>query len=202
MTTQVRATCWSVTINNPNQSDEENIARARQISGWKVYGQLERGEQGTLHYQLCITTPQVRFAAVKKAFPRAHVEAARDRRALEKYVNKEETRVGSLTVSQEKYPTHSKLMEWYGEYFTKYGDERGGVDDHEFLKVFDLMVNQKIREGYYVESLAVNPQIRCAIQKFGRAINFRERARRQTDRQTVQNNNEVNSITQDAAYDE
>ena len=31
-----RATCWSVTINNPLPADDENIARAKQRSGWKV----------------------------------------------------------------------------------------------------------------------------------------------------------------------
>lgn len=196
MNTQ-RATCWSVTINNPTKNDDENIAKARQCSGWKVYGQLEVGANGTPHYQLMVTTPQVRFSALKKVFPRAHIEVARDRRALEKYVSKEDTRVASLTISQDKYPTHSKLMEWYGEFFTSYGEEHGGVDDREYLKIFDLMCNQKIREGYYVETFAVNPQIRSAIQRFGRAINFRERVRRQTDRQTTENIVEGIHITQD-----
>lgn len=182
-----RGTCWSVTINNPTKSDDEWIAQARQKSGWKVHGQKEVGEQGTEHYQLMVTTPQVRFSALKKAFPRAHIELARDRTALSKYVVKEDTRVASLTITQDKYPTHSKLMEWYGEEFTRYGEERGGVDNHEYLKIFDQMVDRKIREGYYVESYAVNPQIRSAVQKFGRAINFREMVRRQTDRQTTEN---------------
>lgn len=190
MAKQDRATCWSITINNPVKADEENIARARQQSGWKVHGQLEKGENGTPHYQLMVTTPQVRFSAVKKAFPRAHIEIARDRTALAKYVQKEDTRIGQIE-SQSMYPTHSTVMKWYGDYFLKHGEENGGVDNGEYLKIFDKMCEQKIREGYYVESLAVNPQIRSAIQKFGRAIYFREVVRRQTDRQTQENNVEV-----------
>lgn len=180
-----RATCWSVTINNPIKSDEENINLARQKSGWKVYGQLEKGESGTPHYQLMVTTPQVRFAAIKKAFPRSHIEVARDRTALSKYVQKEETRISEIS-SQSLYPSMSKVMEWYGEFFEQYGIDHDGVDDKDFLKIFDLMCDAKIRQGYYVESYAVNPQIRSSIKKFGRAINFRERVRRQTDRQTTE----------------
>lgn len=184
---QERATCWSVTINNPTKSDDEWIAQARQKSGWRVYGQLEKGENGTPHYQLMVTTPQVRFSALKKAFPRAHIEIARDRRALEKYVNKEDTRVETLKVSQDKFPTHTTLMAWYGEYYDTY-EKTLGHECFDPLECFDLMIRQKITQGYYCETLGVNPQIRSAIKNYGRSIAQRERVlRRQTDRQTVEN---------------
>lgn len=179
-----RATCWSVTINNPTQSDDEWIALAQQKSGWKVYGQREKGAEGTEHYQLMVTTPQVRFSAMKKAFPRGHIEIARDRVALSKYVQKSDTKIGDIE-SVAKYPSMSQLMSWYGQSFEAYGLQHDGVDDSEFLKIFDLMCNQKIREGYVVEFMAINPQVRSAVKKFGRSINFRERVRRQTDRQTA-----------------
>lgn len=188
MASQVRGTCWSVTINNPTKSDDEYIALARQKSGWQVLGQLEQGEQGTPHYQLMVTTPQVRFSALKKTFPRAHIELARDRTALSKYVKKEESRVAGLPLGQELYPSYTKLMGMYGEFFDAYGEEHGGVDDKEYLTIFRLMIKQKIREGYYVEHHAVNPQILSTIKMYGRDIAFRERARRQTDRQTDENN--------------
>lgn len=172
-----------MTINNPTKSDDEWIAQAQQRRGWKVYGQREQGAQGTEHYQLMVTTPQSDFAALKKAFPRAHIELARDRTALAKYVTKEDTRVADLP-SNSSYPTYSKIMEWFGEETIVYCDEHGGIDDSEYLKIFDIMIRNKIREGYYCESYALNPQVRGAIQKFGRAISFRERHRRQTDRQT------------------
>lgn len=194
MTTQTRGTCWSVTINNPTKSDDEWIAIARQKSGWKVYGQREKGEQGTEHYQLMVTTPQVRFSALKKAFPRGHIELARDRTALSKYVQKEDTKVGDLPINQDAYPSHSKLMAMFGEYFDRYGNENGGIDDSEYLRVFRLMIKEKIRQGYYVEQYAVNPQILSLIKTYGRDIAFRERVRRQTDRQTSEINVAVNDI--------
>jgi hypothetical protein len=188
-----RATCWSVTINNPNKADDENIAVAKQKSGWAVYGQKEVGESGTEHYQLMVTTPQVRFSAVKKAFPRSHIEVARDRKALTKYVSKESTRIGALPTDN-KFPSMTTVMAWFGEEFDNYKPFGDGINDHEYLAVFDAMVHKKIREGFYLESMAVNPQIRCAIKMFGRSIANRERARRQTDRQTDENKVEVNSI--------
>lgn len=79
-----RARYWSLTINNPTPDDEERIALARQ-RGWRVEGQLEKGEEGTPHYQLCLDCgAQQRFSAVKKAFPRAHIEAAKSAVALKK----------------------------------------------------------------------------------------------------------------------
>lgn len=104
-----RATCWSLTINNPTEDDDECIARARQ-KGWKVDGQPEKGEKDrTRHYQLILKTPQVRFSAVKKAFPRAHIQIARNPAALEQYCHKEETRDGELPSSSDKYPSLSKF---------------------------------------------------------------------------------------------
>ena len=186
MDKQTKSTNWSVTINNPTQNDEEYLALARQ-KGWKVEGQLEKGDNGTPHYQLLVTCKgQQRFTAIKKAFPRAHIEPARDVVALKKYVNKEETRVGQLPTQNEQYPSCSKLMAWYGEYY----DTQRKLVGHECfdrLDVFDQMICSKIRQGYYVESMGVNPQIRSSIKNYGKAIADRERLHRQkTDRQTSQ----------------
>ena len=47
------------------------------------------------------------------------------------------------------------------------------------------MIRQKIEEGYYVELIGVNPQIRSAVKNYGLSIMKRENsADRQTDRQT------------------
>lgn len=59
-------------------------------------GQLERGESGTLHIQGMIRTEPVAWTRVKKLFPRAHVERATNAFALERYVEKPETRVAAL----------------------------------------------------------------------------------------------------------
>lgn len=199
-----RATCWSLTINNPTKSDDEWIAQAQQKKGWKVYGQREKGAEGTEHYQLMLTTPQIRFAAVKKAFPRAHIEAARDRTALLKYVQKADTKVADLPQST-NYPTYGKIMEWYGQYYDQWAEANNGIEKHQWLYVFDYMIDRKIREGYFCESYAMNPQVRGSIQKFGSSIAFRERERRQTDRQTTEINIPdigINNAAQDEEYNE
>lgn len=175
----IRASVWSVTINNPLPADEINIAQARQ-KGWKVVGQLEKGEQGTPHYQLLVRTPQVRFSQVKKAFPRAHIEVCRNPGALESYVQKEDTRIGALVVDQSKYPTQQQIYQWFAFY---YRDVKRVEPRRTNLEIFDLMCAQKIRQGFYIDANVMNPQIRAYIKKFGDHVAFRELST--LDRQTV-----------------
>lgn len=192
-----RATCWSVTINNPNKADDENIAMAKQKSGWAVYGQKEVGENGTEHYQLMITTPQVRFSAMKKAFPRSHIEVARDRKALTKYVNKEDTRTGTLP-KDNRYPSMQTLWDMFAEWL----DDKGSWwnwDSDKALKQFDTFICSKIDEGYVVETMAVNPQIRSCVKNYFVSIVQRSNVRRQTDRQTDENNVAVNGINAESS---
>jgi len=186
---QIKATHWSVTINNPTANDEENIATARQ-KGWSVEGQLEKcPTTGTPHYQLYVRTKgQQRWKAMKTQFPRAHLSVARSVPDLKDYVVKPETRLGTLEGKNDLYPSCSKLMSWFGEAFDNYKPFGDGIRDDEFLTIFDNMIHQKIREGYYVEGMAVNPQIRSSIKSYGRSIAFRERLHRQKDkRQTDEN---------------
>lgn len=202
---QAKATNWSITINNPTKNDEEYLALARQ-KGWKVEGQLEKGDNGTPHYQLLVTCKgQQRFTAMKKAFPRAHIEIAKDVAALRAYVNKEETRIAELPTSQEQYPSlqtmWDKFYDWleldnnYKQFCSVEGDAR--------LRYFDMFIEEIIADGYVVETMAVNPQIRSCIQKFGRAIAIRSNIRRQTqDRQTEQNNISPSSIPNEDAPEE
>ena len=188
-----RATCWSVTINNPTKSDDENISMAQQRSGWAVYGQEEMGENGTPHYQLMVTTPQVRFSAVKKAFPRAHIEVARDRKALTAYVKKEDTRVASLQTDN-KYPSLQTLWDMFAE-FVNNKKYRNLVDTspERRLEIFDDFIRDAIDKGFMVETMGVNPQMRSSVKQYGENIVLRS-LRRQTDRQTAENNVEVISI--------
>lgn len=184
MTTQ-RATCWSVTINNPTFEDEEAIAIARQMK-WKVEGQLEKGKEGTLHYQLLVRTPQVRFSALKKQFPRAHIEVARNTVALENYVNKEDTRESALPTSQEMYPSLSKFWTLVVNEIDAYNRTADmSYDTHIPLTLagLDYATERLIYKGYHVESTSVNPQVRASWNKFASAIAARARAS-QTDRQT------------------
>lgn len=189
-----RATSWSVTINNPTSTDEEQIALARQ-KGWKVEGQLEQGEEGTKHYQLLVKTPQVRFSAVKKAFPRAHVEQARNVVALQQYVNKVDTRLSKLPTSQEKYPSLSKF--WILVYckfnacnYLDMCDDfpkrlwTKEVGRQPILSLFDHAVGMLIDEGYHVESIAVNPATRSMFKVFWQNIFQRTLTALETERQT------------------
>lgn len=180
-----RATCWSVTINNPTSADDENIARAKQRSGWKVLGQKEKGENGTEHYQLMVKTPQTRFGSIKKAFPRAHIEVARNSRALEEYVQKDDTRVGSIP-TDDKFPSLSKLWELFNEYLETWKVTREKMSGDDALYQFDLFISAYIEKGFHIETMGVNPQIRSAVKKYLPAIVARIRnSTRQTDRQTV-----------------
>lgn len=190
---QTRASCWSVTINNPTEADEEQIAIARQ-KGWSVLGQKEKGEQGTEHYQLMVKTPQVRFSAVKKAFPRGHIEIARNPTALANYVEKEDTRVAPLATQQSSYPSQQQVWSWFAEYcpseqsldndYKEYSmcvvrENDKLVSKFEWkqsrlLDAFDDMIRAKVSEGYYVELIGVNPQVRSAVKNYGLAIRSRE----------------------------
>lgn len=195
-----RATCWSVTINNPISADDENISLAKQRSGWKVDGQLEQGENGTKHYQLMVKTPQVRFATIKKAFPRAHIEPARNAKALAEYVHKDDTRVGSIP-SNDKYPSLTALWELFDEYLRT---EQEAVPTGEgALVLFDQFISTYIELGYHIETMGVNPQIRSSVKKYLPSIIFRTRKirRQKTDRQT-EINPDINNITDEGSVQE
>lgn len=185
MSTQ-RATCWSLTINNPNNSDEEFIALARQ-KGWKVDGQLEKGAEGTPHYQLILRTPQVRFSQVKKAFPRAHIEIARNPAALAAYTQKSETALAPLLASSSKYPSLSMFWDLiFGEDpFPESCASNGALGQQRRLDYLDERTRDLIRRGYHVETMAINPQTRSAFAKFAFELHARVLEDRQT-RQTVQ----------------
>lgn len=181
-----KATCWSLTINNPTPEDEDNINEAR-LKGWRVDGQKEVGSEGTEHYQLMLKTPQVRGSSVKKQFPRAHIEIARNVQALSNYVHKEETRVSDLKNDNKFYPSPTKLMALFEVYihdrvnaiYEQYNSTPWyELDGDQLLEVFDACIKRLIWDGYYVEAHGVNPQIRGSIKRYGRQIILRELEKR------------------------
>lgn len=197
MSTQ-KSTYWSVTINNPNEADDENVQQALQ-RGWKVEGQKEKGENGTIHYQIALRTPnQQRFSAVKKAFPRAHIEIARNPIALKQYVQKEETREGELPDNSEYYPSLSKLWDLIYEYgndnciwdigelphnvvvFPKHWEIQYQLKNDP-LAWFDSVINALIQEGYHVESFASNPQNRFAWKTYYKSLLIRSALKKQKE---------------------
>lgn len=184
-----RASTWSVTINNPVVADEENINKARQ-KGWIVDGQKEVGENGTPHYQLIVKTGQVRFSAVKSMFPRAHIEVARNVKALQTYVHKQDTRVSQLETQNEKYPSLQKVWDMFADYVQEFKGQHLNWTEKRWLNEFDRAIRRMIEDGYVVEGIAVNPQIRLSVKLYGEQIITRS-IRRQTDRQTTENIVEV-----------
>lgn len=170
-----RGTCWSLTINNPNDDDRQNMAMLP--AGWSIRGQEERGEQGTLHLQLMLKTPQVRFSAVKKWFPRAHIEKARNEQALAQYVVKSDTRVSELTVDK-KFLTLPQLWVKFAEYVHEKCDDAKRPlwlewDPEDWLAVFDKAGKKLIHAGYHIELQLVNPQIRSSVKNYGQEIFLR-----------------------------
>lgn len=188
-----RATCWSITINNPTPDDYKATTNSM---GWKDFisfeGQNEKGENGTLHIQGMLRTKSTKFSAVKKHFPRAHIEIAKSPTALEKYVAKSDTRVSEIPktkcatvnnlnaailelwpISKYRYHLQTLLCAMREEY---------GLDNTG-LHLLDSITTMLMDQGYYgVEYISANPSVRSTWKKFWEHIVRREYA------QTIQAN--------------
>lgn len=192
-----KSCCWSVTINNPTEEDKAQWASLAGLP-WvrEVSGQLEKGQEGTLHIQGMLKTQSVRFSQVKKALPRAHIEAARSQAALAKYVTKQETRVAPIstirTATQSDVQKHCYrhvITQCYSLYQRKYGlalVDPLTLDDGELILEFsdvirrnwesytDEAVRDLIKAGYYgIEYIMANPQVRMAFKKYLPEICYR-----------------------------
>lgn len=98
-----------------------------------------------------VKTPQVRFSAVKKLFPRGHIEIARNPAALATYVGKEETRVGQLPDKQELYPSQAKTFSMFAEYVLDGRDGKGGYiswTPEKWHREWEAFVERKITIGF------------------------------------------------------
>lgn len=186
MATTTRASCWSITINNPTPGDVNCV-----LPGWKLEGQYETGEEGTRHFQGLLKTPQVRFSQVKSAFPRAHIEVARNEKALKQYVHKDETRVGEFNGASTPniFELQANVVgQWDSEEWAKMSNNvsEEKIDDMALVYV-DTIVSRMIRSGINgIEFTAVNPMWRSSWKRFWRAIIARPGAGHplETDRQT------------------
>lgn len=179
---------WSITINNPTDDDNAQWAQLKDYAWVKeTQGQVERGEEGTLHIQGMVKTDPIRFAQIKKALPRAHIEPAKNQFALVNYVNKPETRVAAI--SPVKVATQSDVQseilralmrsgfryyEWTGDtqaYFLDFLRQKELEIRKDWEIWVDAAVSQLIIDGYYgVEFVMSNPQIRTAFRKYLPAI--------------------------------
>lgn len=194
MATTNKARSWSITINNPTEADHNRIqllSSERWFKGWS--GQLEKGENGTEHIQGMLKTESVRFAQVKKALPRAHIEAARNEQALAAYVKKEDTRVAELPsiavftprVLSERIAEdiYNKFVDDYGEdatvkWFQDDASRHAGIEAKwEKLNALDWLdktAQKLIMEGHHCEMYAANPAVRSAYKLYFRAMVIRD----------------------------
>lgn len=156
---------------------------------WTLQGQMEKGKEGTEHFQGMLTTPQVRWSAVKKVLPRAHIELARNKLALAQYVKKEDTRNGEYTIVNSAIPN---MFEYQGQVASKFNMDlllalhKEKVDewvasqdvkakypdlDEMAMDYLDRLVAADIENGVRgVEYIAINPMWRSSWKKFWRYI--------------------------------
>lgn len=171
MSKDTRATLWSLTIWMPpytEDSAKEMLERvAQQNPKWVIEGQLEKGEQsGRLHYQLMVKTPQVRHSALRKAFPSCHIEEARNRKALEQYVHKDETRVGEFKTIENRFPTWPVVRDMFIKWLVDARSEYDLTWSERRLDAWDEFISQSIKEGVECDLVGVNPQYRSCIIKY------------------------------------
>lgn len=85
---------WSITINNPNKSDQYHLKILAE-AGFQIFGQMEKGKNGTPHWQGAVRhASQKTFSTMKKLLPRAHIEPCKNWKQLKKYVTKPDTAMG------------------------------------------------------------------------------------------------------------
>lgn len=104
----IKARTWLCTLNNPGQISLESI-HANLLAVYTV-GQLEKGENGTLHFQFYQNfKSQVRLSHYKKLLPEAHCEPVIVDNGADKYCMKEDTRVeGPWEYGQKPLQRNSK----------------------------------------------------------------------------------------------
>ena len=94
-----KATWWSLTIFD---EAEKAFAAAGVFPPFvaQLHGGLEKcPDTGRIHFQGALQCrSQQRFTAIKKIFPKAHIEAARSAEALRKYAMKQDTAHGAKSV--------------------------------------------------------------------------------------------------------
>lgn len=175
----LRASCWSITINNP--TTEELLFERVKANGWRIEGQMETGKEGTTHYQGMLVTPQKpAFSTVKTVLPRAHIEKTRQKTALALYVHKEETRTGLVPAQGVVIPTlfeyqdlvaatpdiHERIMKLQAS-LREIDPLDKKIWEDAPLVVVDAIVAKHIEEGMRgIEYIAINPMWRSSWKKF------------------------------------
>lgn len=197
-----KATSWIITLNNPT---------AMEITGWEqikmnhfvkeAQGQIEVGAEGTPHIQGYIRTESVRWSQIKKLFPRAHIEIAKNAIAAKQYCQKTDTRQEKLVCSDINTSIHDAVYEeclhWFC--YNRPGPRETGWiralpsvlskkdayfpmmahcgELHETIreKIYDRAISNMIISGVkHIEFIAVNNITRSAFKKYFPALMYRE----------------------------
>jgi len=198
-----RGSCWSITIFDDAYKDASLPAK------WTLQGQMEKcPKTGTDHFQGMLTTPQIRFSAVKRVFPKSHIELAKNKIGLVKYVKKEDTRIQSIPDRSSDIPTlwdysESLAMAYnedeFIEFKKKYSDKEFSKmsTNDMLLEYIDTLVMLDIKRGERgVEFIAVNPMFRSAWKRFGMSMVFRAQLKPIQDSPTGSAIHEINFCEQ------
>lgn len=152
-----KASWWSITINNPTEQDYNALEQENWPSFVKrVKYQTEQGEEGTIHVQGAVNTTQVRFSAVKKWLSRAHIEAAKDKAALLKYVEKKDTQVatlpsGDIQKAPQEFMTMEKCLVAFVPYWNRVENNPKYTSD-DFIALHQYKSESILTEKYWAAS--------------------------------------------------
>lgn len=92
MPTKSRNYC--LTINNPKETLEEISERGKKHGLLTFNGQLEKGAEGTPHYQIFMAFPNpISFNTIRKLYSTAHIEPAKNALRAYEYCSKPDSRV-------------------------------------------------------------------------------------------------------------
>lgn len=191
----VRGTLWGPNTYYPPTSMDEHVA-AQEIQEWVLSKKLPPGwrfadkcnvekcpTSGRFHYQFFVHTPQVRKSQVISVLSPAHIELCRNRKAVETYCRKEDTRVATIDAPPsvpnifDYQTTIAKRWKW--DEFNEFLVARGPLKDQDetAMLYLDSLVAQDIANGQRgAEWIATNPMWRNAWKKFWRSIIKRENA--------------------------
>jgi len=135
----------------------------------------------------------VRFSAVKRQFPRAHIELARNERALKEYVHKEETRVGEFTPIRTPniFEVQTSVCQmWDEREYEEIRDRLADLHKKDAIMLYvDTLVDRMIRQGARgIEFISINPMWRSSWSRHAHSILHRHESQPtppvETDRQT------------------
>lgn len=170
--TSVKAYGWSLTIWMPPYTLESWLETIQQALAsnpkWSTHGQKECGEEsGKLHYQLFLKTPdQPRKSKIMKLLPKVHIESETNRKALEKYVHKEDTRVGEFKTIERAHVTFSECIRQFIGWLDRQSLLDEAFTNDERLRIWDEFIEASVSEGIAIDIIGVNPQYRSCISKY------------------------------------